>query len=105
MPLFKKINSMNKDRRISFFWILLLLLTLFTTFIAESTTPSDFIVLLVCLTIAVKGRFVMDEMMGLREAIPAIRYTIYSYFILLPLFIALSIIFPEFLASITTIND
>ncbi len=105
MTFLKKLNHKNKEQRINFFWIILLLLTLLTTFIAESATPSDFIVLVVCLTIAIKGRFVMDEMMGLREAIPAIRYTIYSYFILLPAFIALSVIFPELLASITTIND
>lgn len=104
MSLSEKFNKMDKIKRINFFWVILLLLTLLTTFMAESATPSNFTVLLVCLTIAIKGRFVMDEMMGLRGAIPAIRYTIYSYFILLPIFIALSIIFPDLLAGVTTIN-
>ena len=99
----KNINS--HDRRINLFWIILISLTLFTTFIAEKATPSDFIVVVICLTIAIKGRFVIDEFMGLREAKPVIRYTIHSYFILLPIFIALTVIFPEFLATLTTIHQ
>ncbi|MCP3852075.1 MAG: thiosulfate reductase [Gammaproteobacteria bacterium] len=90
--------------RINFFWLILIILTLLTTFIAEQATPSHLTVLLICFTITIKGRFIIDEFMGLREAIPVIRYTIHSYFILMPLCIALSIIFPEFVAQLTTIN-
>ncbi len=104
MTIFPGLKKFSIEGRINFFWVILMLLTLFVTFIAESATPSHFIVWVICFTTAIKGRFVMDEMMGLREAIPSIRYTIYSYFILLPIFIALSIIFPEFLVKITTIN-
>ena len=96
---------LSEKRRINLFWLILVALTLFATFIAEAATPSNFIVLLICFTISIKGRFVIDEFMGLREAIPIIRYTIHSYFILLPLFIALSIIFPEILAELTTMEQ
>lgn len=92
------------QQRINFFWFILVTLTLFTTFIAESATPGNITVLIICLTISIKGRFIIDEFMGLREAIPIIRYTIHSYFILLPIFIALTIIFPELLADLTTIK-
>ncbi len=92
------------NKRINLFWFILVLLTLFATFIAETATPSTFIVLIICLTIALKGRLIADEFMGLREARPIIRYTILSYFILLPLFISLCIIFPGFLAALTRIN-
>jgi hypothetical protein len=95
----------NQRNRINLFWITLVLLTLFATFIAEQATPSHLTVLLVCFTIAIKGRFIIDEFMGLREAIPIIRYTIHSYFILLPVFIAFCIIFPEILAHLTTIAE
>ena len=91
------ISANSSTNRINLFWIILVALTLFTTFIAEEVTPSHFIVIVICLTIAIKGRFVIDEFMGLREAKPLIRYTIHSYFILLPIFIALSVIFPELL--------
>lgn len=94
----------HNKQRINFFWLILVALTLFTTLIAEQATPGNITVLIICLTIAIKGRFIIDEFMGLREAIPFIRYTIHSYFILLPVFIALSIIFPEFLAKLTTIS-
>ena len=97
-------NKAGEERRINIFWGILIALTLFTTFIAEEATPSNFIVIVICLTISIKGRFVIDEFMGLREAVPMIRYTIHSYFILLPIFIALTVIFPEFLAGLTTIQ-
>ncbi len=96
--------TLTDNKRINLFWVLLVALTLFATLIAEQATPSDFIVIVICLTIAIKGRFIIDEFMGLREAIPVIRYTIHSYFILLPTFIALCIIFPEFLLYLTTIK-
>ncbi len=94
----------NDKKRITLFWLILLALTFFATFIAEEATPSHFIVIIICLTISIKGHIVIDEFMGLREAIPIIRYGVHSYFILLPAFVALSIIFPEFLAQLTTIK-
>jgi len=96
--------TLNDNKRINLYWAILVALTLFTTLIAEEVIPSHFTVLLVCLTIFLKGWFIMNEFMGLREAIPAIRYTIYSYFILLPIFISICIIFPESLLFLTTIN-
>ncbi len=96
---------LSGKRRINLFWLILVALTLFATFIAEAATPSNFIILLICFTISIKGRFIIDEFMGLREAIPIIRYTIHSYFILLPVFIALCIIFPEILAELTTMEQ
>ena len=97
-------NKAYEERHLNIFWGILIALTLFTAFIAEQATPSNLIVLVICLTISIKGRFVIDEFMGLREAVPVIRYTIHSYFILLPIFIALTVIFPEFLAALTTIE-
>jgi len=94
----------REKNRINFYWIILLALTLFATFIAEEATPSNFIVLVICFTISIKGRLVIDEFMGLREAKPIIRYTIHSYFILLPVFISICVIFPEFLSHLTTIK-
>jgi len=94
----------SSSMRINIFWFILVTLTLLATFIAEQATPNNFTVLLICFTISIKGHFIIDEFMGLREAIPVIRYTIHSYFILLPVFIALTIIFPEILAQLTTIN-
>ncbi|MCU7801160.1 MAG: cytochrome C oxidase subunit IV family protein [gamma proteobacterium symbiont of Lucinoma myriamae] len=100
----RKKHVSHRKKRINLFWIILVALTLFATFIAEAATPSNFIVLVICLTITIKGRLVIDEFMGLREAKPIIRYTIHSYFILLPVFISLSVIFPELLAQLTTIK-
>jgi len=94
----------REKNRINFYWIILLALTFFATFIAEAATPSNFIVLVICFTISIKGRLVIDEFMGLREAKPIIRYIMHSYFILLPVFISICVIFPEFLSHLTTIK-
>ena len=96
--------QLTDNNRINLFWLILVALTLFATFIAEAATLSNFIVVVICFTIAIKGRLVIDEFMGLREAKPIIRYTIHSYFILLPVFISMSVIFPEYLAQLTTIK-
>ncbi|MCU7940943.1 MAG: cytochrome C oxidase subunit IV family protein [gamma proteobacterium symbiont of Bathyaustriella thionipta] len=94
----------SEKKRINLFWLILAALTLLAIFVAEAATPGHFITLVICLTISIKGRLVIDEFMGLREAKPIIRYTIHSYFILLPIFIYLCIIFPEILAQLTTIK-
>lgn len=95
---------MTLNTRINLTWALLMMLTLFSAAMAEQATPSNIIVLIICLTIAVKGTFVVDEFMGLRRAVPIIRYTILSYFVLLPAFIGFVFIYPEVLARITAIN-
>jgi hypothetical protein len=97
------LSLFSQARRINFFWAVLISLTLFATFIAEEASPGNITVLLICFTISVKGHIIIDEFMGLREAIPIIRYTIHSYFVLLPLFIAFTIIFPEILVKFTSI--
>lgn len=95
---------MALNTRINLTWLLLMILTLFSATIAEKATPTNTIVIIICLTIALKGRFVVDELMGLRVAVPIIRYTILSYFVLLPAFIAFVFMYPEILAKITSIN-
>ncbi|MCW8930473.1 MAG: hypothetical protein OQL19_09575 [Gammaproteobacteria bacterium] len=98
------INQLAETHRINFFWIILIGLTLLSAFIAEAEKPTNFTVLLVCFTITIKGLFVIDEFMGSRKAIPVIRYAILSFFILMPFLIAISVIFPELLATFTTIK-
>jgi len=84
-------------------WLMLLALTLISAFIAESADPAVWTVLFVSVTVSIKGRLVIDRLMGLRHATPAIRYTMLSYFYLLPLLIIWALIFPEQLAWLTTL--
>jgi len=48
---------MALNTRINLTWVLLMILTLFSAAIAEKATPSNTIVIIICLSIVVKGRF------------------------------------------------
>ena len=84
-------------------WILLILLTLASAFIAESIDPTAGVVIMVCLVVAIKGQLVVDRLMGLRHAPPVIRGMMLAYFYVLPVLIALALIFPEQLRRLTTL--
>ena len=89
--------------RLNFSWIILIIFTLMGAFIAERTEMSMLIVILVCGTIAVKGVVVIEHLMGLHSAPPGIRWVMLSYFFILPSIIALSVLFPEVLAELTSL--
>jgi len=84
-------------------WLLLMALTLLSAFTAETADPALWTVLFISLIISLKGQLVVDRLMGLRHAKPAIRYSMLSYFYLLPLLIIWALIFPEQLAWLTTL--
>ncbi|KKK62781.1 hypothetical protein LCGC14_3000920, partial [marine sediment metagenome] len=54
-------------------------------------------------TIAIKGIVVIEHLMGLHSALPGIRWMMLSYFFILPSMIALSVLFPEVLAELTSL--
>lgn len=84
-------------------WWLLITLTLGSALIAESMEPTAVMAIAVCLAVAVKGQLVVDRLMGLQHAPPVIRYLMLSYFYVLPILIALALIFPEPLRRMTTL--
>ncbi|MFC6670754.1 cytochrome C oxidase subunit IV family protein [Marinobacterium aestuariivivens] len=84
-------------------WRLLILLTLSSALIAESSDPHSGLVLLVCGTVIIKGQLVIDNLMALRQSHRGIRAPMLAYFyVLLPL-IALALLFPQELARLTTL--
>lgn len=94
---------MNNPVALSRAWIVLIILTLASALIAESIDPTAGVVILVCLVVAIKGQLVIDRLMGLRHAPPAIRRMMLAYFYVLPVLIALALIFPEPLRRLTTL--
>ncbi len=84
-------------------WIVLVVLTLGSALIAESVDPTAGVVIAVCLVVAIKGQLVIDRLMGLRHAPPLIRGLMLAYFYVLPVLIALGLIFPEQLRRLTTL--
>lgn len=94
---------LSGNRTLTLVWVLLMILTLSSTLVAERTTPGALIVVFVCLSFAIKGSLVTEYLMELNNAIRSIRSLMLGYFILLPLLIGLAILFPDLLQRITTL--
>jgi len=99
----KRRNWLSERQVLIAVWSLLMALTLLSALTAEAADPALWTVLFISLIISLKGQLVVDRLMGLRHANPAIRYTMLSYFYLLPLLIVWALIFPEQLAWLTTL--
>ncbi|OMH29468.1 cytochrome C oxidase subunit IV family protein [Motiliproteus sp. MSK22-1] len=97
------INKNTETGRLTGCWLLLILLTLASAFIAESAEPDVSMVLLVSAAIICKGQLIIDRLMGLKKAPPLIRLIMLCYFYTLPSAIALALLFPEQLANLTTL--
>lgn len=94
---------MNNAAALGRAWIALIVLTLGSALVAESIDPTAGIVIAVCLVVGIKGQLVIDRLMGLRHAPPVIRRLMLAYFYVLPVLIALALIFPETLRRLTTL--
>lgn len=96
--------KMPSKRNLDLVWFLLMLATLSSAFIAESAEPSFFVTLVLSFAVALKGRLVVDYFMGLRTANPLIKRLMRAYFFVIPAMIILVYLFPETLASWTTLK-
>lgn len=94
---------MKKMSKLDLAWIVLMLVTLLNTLVAESAQQSHFISAVICFSIAFKGRLVIDYFMELNEANDTIRQLVRSYFYFFPLLILLCDVFSEQLRIITSI--
>lgn len=72
-------------QRIDGLWLLLLLMTVSGGWLGESGDPGLGLLLFVTLTMAVKGRIVVDHFMGMKDANPTLRRLMRLYFIVVPL--------------------
>ncbi|GGO76516.1 hypothetical protein GCM10011348_03910 [Marinobacterium nitratireducens] len=84
-------------------WHWLLLLTLASALIGEQSRPGAGLLLLICVSVMVKGWLVIDNLMNLRHCRRAVRLPMLAYFgVLLPA-IALAVLFPEQLAALSSL--
>jgi len=95
--------SMTERQWLIGVWVVLLALTLLSALIAESADPAIWTVLFISMTVTLKGQLVIDRLMGLRHANPLIRGLMLLYFYVLAILIVLALLFPEFVARITTL--
>ena len=94
---------MLNNRSINFIWGGLMAVTIGSALLAESGETNLLVTLLICLSIAFKGRMVVDRFMELRSANRYIRFSMNFYFYVVPALILIVYLFPDQLARITTL--
>lgn len=71
--------------------IILILLTLVSTLLAQSNSQTDLVAILVTLSVVLKGQQIVDIFMELKRAQAKWRWLLLSYAILVPLVLAIII--------------
>lgn len=71
--------------------IVLLLLTFMSTWLAQSNMQPSVLIVLVTLSVVVKGQLIVDTFMELYQAPNQWRYLLLSYVVLVPLILAIII--------------
>lgn len=94
---------MTDEKRINYFWILLITLTLFSAFMAENDAVGLFSILIMASVLAIKGRIIVDHFMELKNSHKILRTLMQVYFYVIPLLIILVYFFPEQIAKWTSL--
>lgn len=94
---------MLNKRTIDRLWFLLVALTLCGAVIGEAAEPGLAATLAIALSMAFKGRMVIDYFMGLKTANRTIRNLMYAYFYVIPLLTLLTWLYGDAIARLTTL--
>ena len=95
---------MSHSRRLDLLWLLLVALTLGGALLGEGAEPGLGVTLAVALTMAFKGRVVVDHFMGMKGANRTLRALMRAYFYVLPAVTVLVVAFGDRLAEWTTLR-
>ena len=101
----KAINKAIKNliKRINGLWLLLIILTLLSAYMAEIATPGINSIVIMALVLAIKGRIIVDHFMELKHSNVIVRTLMQVYFYVVPALIILVYLFPEQIAKWTTL--
>ncbi|MET0081825.1 MAG: cytochrome C oxidase subunit IV family protein [Sedimenticola sp.] len=94
---------MSQETRLTILWVVLLALTLSGVWLGELSDPTLGLALFVIVSMAVKGRIIVDHFMELSSANRTIRNLMRAYFYVLPLLVLFTYLFGNQLARLTTI--
>ncbi len=94
---------MSQIKRINNLWLVLIALTLFSTYMAEQVTPGLNSVMIMALVLAIKGRIIVDYFMELKDSHVVLRTLMQVYFYVIPALIILVYLFPEQIAKWTAL--
>ena len=85
-------------------WLALISITIFNVAIAEGIPPTLWVSLVIACTTCYKGLVVIDHFMELKEGNLYLRRMMRVYFLIFPSLIVLTYLFPEALASLTSLS-
>lgn len=94
---------MTHEKLLDRLWLLLVALTLGGAWIGEAVGPGLAVTLIISLTMAFKGRIVVDHFMELKTANRMLRNLMRGFFYVLPAVNVLTILFGDWLARLTTL--
>jgi len=94
---------MKQLTRINSLWLLLIILTLFSAYMAERGTPGFYSVVIMAVVLAAKGRIIVDHFMELKDAHIVLRTLMRVYFYVIPALIIIVYLFPEQIAKWTVL--
>ncbi len=95
---------MPHDRLLDRLWLLLMLLTLGSAWLAESGETGLAVTLIIALAVSFKGLMIVDHFMELRHANQTLRRLMRVYFYVIPGLIVLVYLFPEQIAALTSLS-
>ena len=92
---------MSQTRLIEILWLILIILTLFSAYMAEQAPAGLSSVSIMAIVLAIKGRIIVDYFMELKQAHVILRSLMRLYFYVIPALIILVYLFPEQIAEWT----
>ncbi len=95
--------KMSHIKFINILWLLLILLTLFSAYMAEQATPGLNSIVIMALVLAIKGRIIVDHFMELKNAHVVLRTLMRIYFYVIPALVILVYLFPDQIAKLTAL--
>ena len=100
----KKTPTTKDIKLIDTLWLVLVGLTLFSAYMAERADPGLISVIIMAAVLAIKGRIIVDHFMELKHAHKILRSLMRAYFYIIPSLIIIVYLFPEQIASWTTLG-
>jgi len=97
-------SKASNNKTLDIIWLTLMAITIINAMIAESTTTGAAITILVAISVAFKGKMVVDHFMGLKGANNYLRSWMNAYFYVIPAMFVIVYIFPETIAQWTSLN-
>lgn len=95
---------MTHDRLLDRLWLVLMLLTLGSAWLAESAETGLLATLAIALVVSFKGLMIVDHFMELRHANVVLRRLMRIYFYVIPSLIVLVYLFPRQIAALTSLS-